>query len=312
MKKYSVFGDSISTFRGVIPSKNRWFYDADDTYGTGVCDPDETWWGRAIRRNGGKLVANASFSGSMVEGWGFPAGCSKERAAQIIGEDGSVPDIVLVYIGINDFGWGSPEAQAAGGSVASPANYDICGLPINKPSDIDGVSADILAVSSIPSVKYENASPTAMAPENAVDRFQMAYTNMLENIRSVAPNAEIHCLTLSPARIVGKRGHFCHSLRGHTLDEYNKAIKRACENTGAICADIRAFNLDYSSIDGTHPDLVGMRQIASMYLASMGVKDALDDYESDMASASPIEELAEDDRRKLISDSGWSCLVIDE
>lgn len=310
MTGYSIFGDSISTFRGTIPPENRWFYDAGDANGTGVCDPAETWWGRAIARNGGELVANASFSGAMVEGWGFPAGCSIARAKQIVGEDGTFPDVVLVYMGINDYGWGSAKAQAAGCSVASPANYDANGHPLQKPVDIDCEGSKSGAkVAGCPQ-DLADVDPSGMAHDDAIDNFQQAYEQLLSNIKEVAPDAEIHCLTLSPGRIVGKPGRFNYSLRGIELDAYNEAIKRACIKKGAICADVRAFGLDYSSIDGTHPDLVGMRQLADMYLASTGDEHALDDYESDMRSNHDASH-EETDREKLIEDSRWGCYFVE-
>lgn len=310
MTGYSVFGDSISTFRGCIPLKNRWFYDADDVNSTGVCDPAQTWWGRAISHNGGHLVSNASFSGAMIDGPGFPAGSSMMRAKQIVGEDGTLPDVVLVYMGINDYGWGSPEAQAAGGSVASPDNYDANGHPLQKPVDIDCEEVAKEAITGETLRDLKNADPSGMAPEGALDRFQKAYETMLTNIKAVAPNAEIHCLALSPGRILGRPGRFNYALRGIDLDEYNRAIKQACVNQGAICADVRAFGLDYSSIDGTHPDLVGMRQLADMYLASMGDEHALDNYESDMESVRNASH-EDADREKLIENSRWSCYLVE-
>ena len=312
MAGYSIFGDSISTFRGMIPKENRWFYDACDTNGCGVTDPSETWWGRVIDRQGGKLVANASFSGAMVDGWGFPAGRSMMRARQVVGADGAVPDIVIVYMGINDYGWGSPEAQAAGKSVASAANYDIEGRPLLKPVDIDGSESSFEAELIVSSDAYEGVDPAGPAPDDAVERFRTAYEEMISNIKMVAPKAEVHCMTLSPARIVGVDGRFCYSLRGIELDDYNDAIERACKAQGARCADVRAFGLDYSSIDGTHPDLVGMRQLADMYMASMGDSHALDDYEDGMESTHIYDvHQIEADRGKLVSASKWSCLTLD-
>lgn len=48
----------------------------------------------------------SSFSGSVVEGFGFPAGDSPERIAALRGASGELPDTVLIYMGINDYGWG--------------------------------------------------------------------------------------------------------------------------------------------------------------------------------------------------------------
>lgn len=320
---YSIFGDSISTFRGIIPSINRWFYDADDVNGTGVNDPAQTWWGRVINREGGRLVSNASFSGAMVQGAGFPAGSSKARCIQVIGENGEQPDIVLVYMGINDYGWGTPETQKAGGSVSSPANYDHDHHPIDKPFDIDcEASSDLkscattaAADKTIDSSVVDKAIDSSAADrergradcDDFVTLFQQAYEKMLSNIRDVVPKAEIRCLTLSPARIIGKPGRFCYALRGVELDSYNDAIKRACTNIGAVCVDIRSLGLDYSSIDGTHPDLIGMRQLADMYFAALGDDHILDDYEEGMESS--IEDIDDGLREKLVNDDSWSCYM---
>lgn len=311
MTRYSVFGDSISTFRGCIPPENRWFYDSEDINGTGVCDPAQTWWGRVISHNGGCLVSNASFSGAMVDGLGFPAGSSIMRAKQVIGEDGTLPNVVLVYMGINDYGWGSHEAQAAGESVASPTNYDFDGHPLQKPADIDCEEVATKAITAEAFRDFKDVDPSGMAPEGALVRFQKAYETMLANLKVVAPDAEIHCLTLSPGRILGKPGRFNYALRGIELDEYNRVIKQACANQGAACADVRKFGLDYSSIDGTHPDLIGMRQLADMYLASIGDLYALDNYESDMKSVRDASH-EDADRKKLIERSRWSCYFVDK
>lgn len=49
---------------------------------------------------------NSSFSGSVVEGFGFPAGDSPERIAALRGASDELPDTVLIYMGINDYGGG--------------------------------------------------------------------------------------------------------------------------------------------------------------------------------------------------------------
>ena len=53
----------------------------------------------------GAGFANASFSGSMVEGDGFPAACSARRIGQVAGPAGESPDEILVFVGTNDYGW---------------------------------------------------------------------------------------------------------------------------------------------------------------------------------------------------------------
>ncbi len=66
----------------------------------GVESPQDTWWGRVIDHFDGRLVANSSFSGSVVEGYGFPAGNSEKRITSLLGAQGECPDVVLVYMGI--------------------------------------------------------------------------------------------------------------------------------------------------------------------------------------------------------------------
>lgn len=310
MKKYSVLGDSISTFRGIIPLENRWLYDEEDSYGTGVASVDETWWAKVIADEGGQLLANASFSGSMVEGWGFPAGSSFERARQLLGADGQRPDVVLVYMGINDYGWGSAKAQAAGGSFATPANFDHEMRSIKKCPDIDAPSGFPDADPQVPSHIYADSLPGELAPKDATAHFKDAYLKMLQNIRCVAPDAEIRCITLSPARIKGRDTAFCYALRGVDLDEYNDKIREAAAEMGASPVDVRALGLDYWSKDGTHPTAEGMLQLAALVRAASGDENALDDYPSGMESVRlPAGELTAEDDGAPVTDQGWKCIV---
>lgn len=282
-EKHSVFGDSISTFKGVVPEENLWFYDADNTNGTCVVTPSDTWWMRAIEREGGELLANASFSGSMVQGAGFPAGRSRERAAQVLGKGGERPDVVWVFIGINDYGWGSPEAQVAGGSQAAPlvARAD-------AHSDVD---------------------PAGAAPIDAAARFEAAYAEMLGNIRAVAPGADVRCLTLLPGRAPGRDASaFCWSLRGVSLDDYNDAIRRAAAEAGVRVVDVVSCGFDYDTIDGTHPNGAGMGQIACLVAAAMGDEDALKDYPERLASTRACEHPGERCSHALIAKDQWSCV----
>ena len=247
MRKISIFGDSISTFQGSIPEENRSYYGPDDPNGTGVSDPAQTWWMRVIDNLGGRLVANASFSGSTVDGVAFPAGRSMERAQQILGPTGEAPDTVLVFIGINDYGWGTVDAQMMAGSEAAPPRPDRWTVPEDLANGIIG-----------------------NAPIGALQRFANAYDEMLENIRLVAPTAEVWCMTLLPGRIRGaQKSAFCHQLRGIDIDEYNKVIRMAAVANGCKVADIARFGFDYHATDGTHPDKEGMAQIAELTSAAI-------------------------------------------
>ena len=247
-KTFSIMGDSISTFEGCVPDGYTLFYNDERLERSGVLHPEDTWWSHAVRALGGTVLADSAWSGSMVEGAVFPAASSPERAAALLGPDGQTPDAVLVFIGINDYGWGGAEAQAAGHSHAMPRCID----PATVPEQVAGA-----------------------APANAVKRFGAAYRTMLRNIRAAAPEAAVYCITLLPGRTHGvDHPEFCYRLRGHHLDEYNAAIRDAAAAEGCRVADMRAFGRDYDSLEGTHPTNLGMRQFASMVVRAMQLADA--------------------------------------
>ena len=268
-KTYSVFGDSISTFKGLIPEENHWYYDPDDTNGCGISNAHDTWWMKVIDALDGELLSNASFSGSMVQGCGFPAACDPQRAAQLLSDDMRAPDNVLVFIGINDYGWGSPEAQLAGGSQAAPR----CAALPSKLQEEAGFDADreaVTAADSIIAVDSAQVDPAGDADADAATRFGKAYEQMLRNIKEVAPFAHIWCITLLPGRVADNpRSTFCYRLRGIDIDEYNLAIHDAAESVDARVADVYALGYDYDAIDGTHPNKEGMVQLASLVYAAI-------------------------------------------
>ena len=247
-KTFSILGDSISTFDGWNPPSFDVFYSDERLEKTGVTHVEQTWWHLLIDHFGGTLLKNGSFSGSLVEGGFFPAGDSDARADAILGETGEAPDAIVCFIGINDYGWGGAEAQAAGRSHAMPRCID----PATVPEQVAGT-----------------------APADAVERFGAAYRTMVRNIRTAAPEAAVYCITLLPGRTHGvDHPEFCYRLRGHHLDEYNAAIRDAAAAEGCRVADVRAFGRDYDSLEGTHPTNLGMRQFASMVVRAMQLADA--------------------------------------
>lgn len=239
---FSILGDSISTLAGATPPGWRTHYEGE-VHVDGVTEPTHTWWGQVIDHFGGHLVANAAFSGSVVEGFGFPAGDSPERVAALTGADGELPDVVLVFMGINDYGWGGGRNQVMGESLSASA----------RPEDLPGPREVAMAV----------------GPE-ALDRFGRAYASMLTRVRALAPQADIWCLTLSPATSPSAaESCYKYSIRGIELDAYNRAIAHAAAPVGAHVADIAAFGVAYDAVDACHPSALGMRQIADMAIAQM-------------------------------------------
>lgn len=241
-KGFSVMGDSISTLAGVTPAGWRVHY-GGEAHVPGVADVADTWWGQVIERCGGHLVASSSFSGSVVEGFGFPAGNSDERVAALRGADGELPDVVLVLMGINDYGWGGGCNQVLGGSLSASATREE--LPL--------------------SCEFE-----PVGGEQTLRRFEAAYAEMLARIGELASDAEIWCVTLCPATHPDPAlPCFKYRIRGIDLDAYNDAIRASAAGAGAWVADIRTFGIAYDAVDGCHPSARGMTQIADMVLARM-------------------------------------------
>ena len=109
-KKLSILGDSISTYKGVSNNaeinstieNNEVFY---GTQNTTVAESD-TWWQQAADNTGMSVLVNNSWAGANVAtnfGNTTKGGCTA-RAENLHNNDGENPDIIAVYMGINDNG----------------------------------------------------------------------------------------------------------------------------------------------------------------------------------------------------------------
>lgn len=237
MRFISILGDSISTFDGYNPDGFAVYYQGERCQQTGVSSVADTWWSQVINRLDGQLLANGSFSGSLVEGAGFPAGSSQKRI-DALSDSGMQPDVVIVFMGINDYGWGGAAAQAAGRGNAMPSTLDLDAVAPHTPS---------------------------IATADAIDGFKGAYSLLLQRVGAAYPQADVWCCTLCPGRVAGStRSTFTWNLRGAPFSRYNDAIRAAAHEHGCSVVDLEAFGFDYEALDGTHPTARGMRQLASM------------------------------------------------
>lgn len=100
--------------------------------------------------------------------------------------------------------------------------------------------------------------------------FEEAYTSMLLEMKSQYPNAEIWCGTLCEGLLTNPSlAPFLNFKHCTSLSEYNACIRSSANATGCQVADIAAFGQAYSSMDGVHPNAVGMEQLAQMWLQCM-------------------------------------------
>ena len=107
-KTISILGDSLSTFAGysnTVDTSNISTYGIGIT-GIDVTDVNQTWWKQAADEMGMSVLVNNSSSGSMVgvddvcDGNTTKSGIS--RCENLDNNDGVTPDIIAVYMGIND------------------------------------------------------------------------------------------------------------------------------------------------------------------------------------------------------------------
>ncbi len=109
-KKLSILGDSISTFSGSISQGNAAWYPNQS-----IDNVEQTWWKMAVEALGMVLDTNNSCSGSCV---------SYERNSRPTGllrcENLGDPDVIVVWMGINDFVYAGTSLGAYDGKAEIP------------------------------------------------------------------------------------------------------------------------------------------------------------------------------------------------
>lgn len=117
-KKLAVLGDSISTYEGWIPEGYAGFFPMEGE----VYDVDATWWKMLIDETDMQFCANSSSAGSTCVGDSLSLdnpkyACSNYRIDALIGNGGVYPDIIIVYMGTNDFLSGAPLGENDGTQI---------------------------------------------------------------------------------------------------------------------------------------------------------------------------------------------------
>ena len=103
-KKISILGDSISTYVGL---SNDGSANASTKYNP--CHyrppfpPERTYWMRVINELGLTLCVNNSWSGGNLSGKDDPSS-GLNRASELSRDDGTTPDIIILFMGTNDLG----------------------------------------------------------------------------------------------------------------------------------------------------------------------------------------------------------------
>ena len=113
MRLVSILGDSVSTFEGYNPKEYAVFYNQGMQAVNALKSVYDTWWSQVIRALHAYLCVNDAYSGSRVSGREFPSAECDERLRNLRTEEYD-PDMILVYLGFNDFGYGVPVTGGKG------------------------------------------------------------------------------------------------------------------------------------------------------------------------------------------------------
>lgn len=240
-KKISIYGDSISTYTGFIPSGNAVYYNGNNA---GVSSVAQTWWYRTIAALNGTLLVDQSWSGRCVsnkrdsESGMTNSGAWRQTEVDKLAADGSIPDIIMIKLGINDF------------------NHNV------QEGTYDGST----------SLPDPNTAPTT---------FREAYAIMLHRIMTTYPLAKVYCCILNQCERSGDPGFPEINASGSAISDFNAAIRELAAAFGAGIIDhgsagMTYYNLstyagDYSSQtgDGLHPNAAGMRLLANKTVSAL-------------------------------------------
>ena len=281
-KTVSILGDSISTYTGVSNnssynstiSGNAVYYSA----GTLGVYRGDTWWQQVIDALDMELLVNNSWSGSCVLNTrSGTVGAYADRCVQLHNSStGKAPDVILVFLGTNDFSY-----------------Y----------SDTWGTAADVdyetLIVESDGSFTY--ATPTTTCE---------AYAIMLHKMQQAYPNAEIYCMNLTARRSPDYTGDDKADVGQPTA--VNAELAAVVQKFGCRIIDLKNCGIDaasdvfdiYMGDKRVHPNKLGMD------LISEAVVSALLDKETDLYDVSfDLTNVTGDAAHAVLPGSGYSVTL---
>lgn len=103
----SILGDSISTYEGFQLPGYAVFYQDYYRQVNELTSVYDIWWAKVNQYLRAYICVNNAYSGSKVTGTAFPCACSEQRTG-VLHTVSDRPDMILIYMGFNDFGAGEP------------------------------------------------------------------------------------------------------------------------------------------------------------------------------------------------------------
>lgn len=114
--------------------------------------------------------------------------------------------------------------------------------------------------------------------------FDFAYSAMISKIKSNYPKAEIWCCTLNTTYMYSNPSFkFPLEYTGKHIEIYNSIIRKTANTQSCKLIDIYSYSVPYDSIDGSHPNAVGMNTLANMIINSIVGKKSEFYFNNDLA-----------------------------
>lgn len=310
-KKVSILGDSISTYNGVSNNskynstlnKNIGFYPISD-----VTSQAETWWQQVIDILGMKLCVNNSSGGgrilsdeklSTTSNGKFTSylrnvAAYKERCINLHNIDGEKPDVILVFLGTNDFSYHLDSEKCE--KCKELEDCDICHGTNTCPTCLSksglnpSFCPQLLGNADINShliSQNQDGSFTYLTPKTTLE----AYAIMLHKMNQMYPNAEIYCMGLLTRRNPDYPGGY-HDHGQPT--SFNTEMKKVVERFGATFVDLESCGIEKDSTvfdryiydKAVHPNAAGMDKITEAVISTMiGTNEKLFKVSSNLTNA---------------------------
>ena len=271
-KKLSIIGDSISTFAGIsngtkynstIGSNAIWY----PTNNSNFYDYTYTYWGRLLVDLGMELCVNNSWSGSRVYGnsennyldnmLGRATELDNDNGTPNDDSDDINPDVIIVYMGINDLHTGNPRDTQLYNSL-SAAGADTNAI-------IDEWMKTTIATA-------EASTSATIRGGTTYKTWEAAYALALRAMKEKYPNAEIYCMTLV-------RSQDSRDTATAPFDHYNTCIKAIAGYFGATVIDqeqgymlqdnCHAYGSDLKAL---HPNQQGHALMERLIIETMHAK----------------------------------------
>ena len=279
-KKFSVIGDSISTFEGfsndasanVTTENNKVYYPGFDPY---LYSQEYTYWGRLLRDLDLSLCVNNSWSGATVYG-DEPNNADLDRlplrANELDNDNGTPndptddinPDVIVMYLGINDVAKGSPFGDLYD-ILTSKSSLSVEERMSNWAAEVQG-----------------NAGLSYDKKGESYTTFEQAYFLGLVTMLEKYPDAEIYCLTLLPnndprctVELVEKFNVCISAIVNYLAIEYDITLVDQNGEYSEFTADnIHAFTSVYDN-NSVHPNSRGHELIERLIIKTMFEKHGI-------------------------------------